>query len=42
MLRNGDEATLSAYGRHSVYLAAKKLVDEFGVAINVEDGVYLY
>lgn len=42
VLRNGQEATLSVFGPRPVDLAAKKLVDEFGVAINVEDPVYLY
>jgi hypothetical protein len=42
VLRNGEEATLSVFGPRSVDLAAKKLVTEFGVAINVEDPVYLY
>jgi hypothetical protein len=40
--RNGDEVTLSVFGPRPVVLAAKKLVDEFSVAINVEDPVYLY
>jgi hypothetical protein len=42
LLRNGEDATLSVFGPRPVDLAAKKLVDEFGVAINVEDPVYLY
>lgn len=42
VLRNGAQATLSVYGPRPVDLAAKKLVDEFGVAINVEDPVYIY
>lgn len=42
VLRNGEQATLSVFGPRPVDLAAKKLVDEFGVAINVEDPPYLY
>jgi hypothetical protein len=42
VLRNGDQATLSVFGPRPVDLAAKKLVDEFGIAINVEDPVYIY
>src|SRR5437588_10240105 len=42
VLRNGEQATLSVFGPRPVDLAAKKLVDEFGVAINVEDPVYMY
>ena len=42
VLRNGDDATLSVFGPRPVDLAAKKLVDEFGVAINVEDPMCLY
>ena len=42
VLRNGDQATLSVFGPRPVDLAAKKLVDEFGVAINVEDPFYFY
>src|SRR5262249_20198513 len=41
-LRNGEEATLSVFGSRAVDLAAKKLVADFGVAINVEDPVYVY
>ena len=42
VLRTGEQATLSAFGARPVDLAAKKLVDEFGIAINVEDPVYFY
>jgi hypothetical protein len=42
ILRNGNQATLSAFGPRPVDLAVKKLVDEFRVAINVEDPVYIY
>jgi hypothetical protein len=42
VVRNGEEATLSVFGARPVDLAAKKLVDEFSVAINVEDPVYWY
>jgi hypothetical protein len=42
VLRNGEQATLSVFGPRPVDLAAKKLADEFGVAINVEDPLYLY
>lgn len=42
LLRNGDQAMLTAYGPRPVDLAAQKLVEEFGVAINVEDPVYIY
>jgi hypothetical protein len=42
VLRNGEQATLSMFGPRPVDLAAKKLVDEFGIAINVEDPVYIY
>jgi hypothetical protein len=42
VLRNGKQATLSAFGPRPVDLAAEKLVDEFGIALNVEDPVYLY
>jgi len=42
VLRNGEQATLSVFGPRPVDLAAKKLVDEFGVAINVEDPLYFY
>jgi hypothetical protein len=37
VLRNGEEATLSVFSGRPVDLAATKLVEEFGVAINVED-----
>jgi hypothetical protein len=40
ILRNGEQATLSVFGPRPVDLAAQKLVDEFGVAINVEDPPY--
>ena len=42
MLRDGEQATLSVFGPRPVDLAAKKLVDEFRVAINVEDPLYFY
>ena len=42
VLRNGEQATLSASGPRCVDLAARTLVDEFGIAINVEDPFYLY
>jgi hypothetical protein len=42
VLRNGDDTTLSVFGPRPVDLAAKKLANEFGVAVNVEDPVYLY
>jgi len=42
VLRNGQQATLSAFGPRPVDLAATKLVDEFGIALNVEDPAYLY
>ena len=42
MLRNGDQATLSVFGGRPVDMAAKKLVDEFGVAVNVEDPLDFY
>ena len=42
VLTNGDHATLSVSGHRPVDLAARKLVEEFGIAINVEDPVYLY
>ena len=42
VLRNGSQATLSVFGVRPVDLAAKKLVDEFGAAINVEDPAYLH
>src|SRR5579862_505525 len=42
LLRNGDQATLSVFGSRPVDLAVNKLVDEFGVAINVEDPLYFY
>jgi hypothetical protein len=42
VLRNGEQATLSAFGPRPVDLAAKTLVDEFRVAINVEDPLYFY
>lgn len=42
VLQNGEQATLSVFGPRPVDLAAKKLVDEFGVPINVEDPVYIY
>ena len=42
VLRNGEQATLSAFGPRPIDLAAEKLVDEFGIALNVEDPVYLY
>ena len=38
--RTGDIG--SVFGGRPVDLAAKTLVDEFGVAINVEDPVYIY
>ena len=42
VLRNGEQATLSVFGPRPVDLAAKKLVDEFRVVINVEDPLYFY
>src|SRR5436190_21321220 len=42
VLRNGEQATLSVFGPRPVDVAAKKLVDEFGVVINVEDPLYFY
>ncbi len=42
VLRDGEQATLSVFGPRPVDLAAQKLVDEFSVAINVEDPVYVY
>jgi hypothetical protein len=42
VLRNGTEATLSVFGPRPVDLAARKLVDEFRVTINVEDPLYFY
>jgi hypothetical protein len=42
VLRDGETATLSVFGPRPVDLAAKKLANEFGVAINVEDPIYLY
>jgi hypothetical protein len=42
VLRNGEQAILSVFGTRPVDLAAKKLVDEFGVAVNVEDPLYFY
>ena len=39
MLRDGEHATLSVFGSRPVDLAAKKLVEDFAVAINVEDPV---
>lgn len=41
-MRNGDQATLNAFGPRPVDLAAKKLVDEFGIALTVEDPTYRY
>src|SRR4051794_36829412 len=35
--RNGDTATLRVFGARPVDLAARKLVDEFALAVNVED-----
>jgi hypothetical protein len=42
VLRTGEQATLTAFGPRPVDLAATKLVEEFGAAINVEDPVYSY
>src|SRR5262245_1238182 len=42
VLRDGEQATLSAFGSRPVDLAAKRLVDEFGIAVNVEDPFYIY
>jgi hypothetical protein len=42
ILKNGEQATLSVFGSRPVDLAVNKLVDEFGVAINVEDPPYVY
>src|SRR5689334_4795680 len=42
VLRDGEQATLSAFGSRPVDLAAKRLVDEFGIAVNVEDPFYVY
>jgi hypothetical protein len=42
VLRNGEQATLTVFGPRPVDLAAKKLVDEFCVVINVEDPLYFY
>jgi hypothetical protein len=41
VLRNESQATLSVFGVRPADLAAKKLVDEFGAAINIEDPAYL-
>jgi hypothetical protein len=40
VLRGGDEATLSVFGGRPVDLAAKTLVDEFGIQVNGEDPLY--
>jgi hypothetical protein len=42
VVRNGEQATLSVFGPRPVDLAASKLADEFGVAVNVEDPLYIY
>src|SRR6266536_6689626 len=42
IIRNGDVATLTAFGPRPVDLAAKQLADEFRIAVNVEDPVYMY
>ena len=42
VLRNGEQGTLSVFGTRPVDLAAKKLVDEFNVGVNVEDPLYFY
>jgi len=42
VLRDGEQATVSVFGPRPVDLAAQKLVDEFGVGINVEDPIYVY
>ena len=42
VLRDGDRATLSVFGTRPVDIAARQLVKEFGIALNVEDPVYLY
>lgn len=39
LLRKGEQATLTAFGSRPVDLAAQKLVEEFGLAVNVEDPV---
>ena len=41
VVRKGEAATLSVFGARPVDLAARKLVDEFGVAINIEDPFYM-
>jgi hypothetical protein len=42
VLRDGERATLSVFGSRPVDLAARQLVEAFGVALNVEDPIYLY
>jgi hypothetical protein len=42
VLRDGDRATLSVFGSRPVDIAARQLVKEFGIALNVEDPVYLH
>ena len=42
VLRDGDRAALSVFGTRPVDIAARQLVKEFGIALNVEDPVYLH
>jgi len=41
VVRNGDTATLRVFGARPVDLAARKLVDEFALPVNVEDPFYM-
>ena len=41
VVRNGGTATLRVFGARPVDLAARKLVEEFALAVNVEDAFYM-
>jgi hypothetical protein len=41
VVRNGETATLRVFGARPVDLAARKLVDEFALAVNIEDPFYM-
>ena len=41
VVRNGDTATLRVFGARPVDLAARKLVNDFALAVNVEDPFYM-
>src|SRR5205814_10293668 len=42
ILRNGDEATLSAFSARPLDSAAISLAEQYGLVVNVEDPLYRY